>query len=200
MFDVLVIGGGVSGMQCALVLGSALKKPFAATKKVGIVMHQKASHLQNALFHNVLGLPSGKTGAEVLEEGKAQLAKAYPEVIQIEREKVLEVTGNINNFTIVTNKNSYKAKQVVIALNYAKPFTIKGLEEYIIPHKRANIEKDRVQLQHTNHVVKEGLFACGTIAGWRSQFAIAAGNGAQVATDILTIWNNGKHSKVHDKV
>ena len=28
-FDALIIGGGVAGMQCALILGSAKNKPFA---------------------------------------------------------------------------------------------------------------------------------------------------------------------------
>ena len=46
MFDVLIIGGGVSGMSCALVLGSAHKKPFVTDKKIGIITHQKASSLQ----------------------------------------------------------------------------------------------------------------------------------------------------------
>ena len=32
------------------------------------------------------------------------------------------------------------------------------------------------------------------------QLAIAAGSGASVATDILTLWNNGEHSQVHDKI
>ena len=40
----------------------------------------------------------------------------------------------------------------------------------------------------------------GTLAGWRSQFAMASGSGAHVATDILTLWNNGTHTKVHDKI
>jgi thioredoxin reductase len=54
-FNALIIGGGVAGLQCALVLGSAQKKPFTIDKKIGIVLHQKTSHLQNALFYNVLG-------------------------------------------------------------------------------------------------------------------------------------------------
>ena len=32
MFDVLIIGGGVAGMSCALILGSAHKKPFMSDK------------------------------------------------------------------------------------------------------------------------------------------------------------------------
>ena len=33
-FHVLIIGGGVAGLQCALILGSAEKKPFAIGKKL----------------------------------------------------------------------------------------------------------------------------------------------------------------------
>lgn len=200
MFDVLIIGGGVSGMQCALVLGSAKEKPFATEKKIGIVLHQKSSHLQNALFNNVLGLPKGKTGATILEEGRAHLTEVYPHVSQIANEKVCEITGEAGNFQIITNKNTYQSKCVVIALNYSKPFTIDGLDEFIAPHPRAAAKKDRLYLKNEDHLVKDGLYVCGTIAGWRSQFAIAAGSGAQVATDILTLWNDGNHTKVHDKI
>lgn len=200
MFDALIIGGGVSGMQCALVLGSAKDKPFALDKKIGIILHQKTSHLQNALFNNVLGLPEGKTGAEILQEGQLHLKNVYPNVHQIEKEKVLEVTGEAGNFQVITNKDTYQSKLVVLALNYSKPFTIEGLDAFIAPHPRAAVKKDRVYLKNEDHLIKEGMYACGTIAGWRSQFAIAAGSGAQVATDILTLWNDGNHTKVHDKV
>ena len=198
-FNVLIIGGGVAGMQCAIVIGSSLKKPFAIDKKVGIIMHQRSSHLQNALFNNVLGLPPGKFGSDILTEGKKQLADLYPEVSQIENEKVIAVTNDKEGYQITTNKNTYFSKTVIIALNYAKPFSIKGLESYIIPHKKANPTKERIQLINKNHLIQKGLYCCGTIAGWRSQFAIAAGSGASVATDILTLWNDGNHTKIHDK-
>ena len=58
-FDALIIGGGVAGIQCALVLGSAKEKSFAIHKNVGIIAHQKNSHLQNAFFNNVFGLFRG---------------------------------------------------------------------------------------------------------------------------------------------
>jgi len=199
-FDVLIIGGGVSGMQCALVLGSGLKKPYGEGKKVGIILHQRGSHLQNALFNNVLGLDSGTLGRDILVSGKEQLASNYPEVVQIEKEKVLSIKEESGSFKIETNKNQYQTKIAVIALNYFKPFTIDGLEDFIVPHGKASAAKDRIQLKNKDHLIKEGLYACGTIAGHRSQFAIAAGSGASVATDILTLWNGGKHSKVHDKV
>lgn len=198
-FDVLVVGGGVSGMQCALVLGSALSKEYAKGKKVGIIMHQRASHLQEALFNNVLGLVPGTLGKDILEEGKKQLAKQYPEVIQIENEKVVAVLDEGEGYKIITNKDEYTSKMVVIALNYSKPFEIAGLEQYVEKHIRANAMKDRIQLRNFNHLIKDGLYVCGTLAGWRSQFAIAAGSGASVATDILTVWNDHIPTKVHDK-
>ena len=100
MFDALIIGGGVAGMQCALVLGSGLKKPYAANKKVGVIIHQRSSHLQNALFNNVLGLPSGTLGTDVLTAGKKQLTTNYPNVSQIEGEKVISIAIQ-NDFHIV---------------------------------------------------------------------------------------------------
>lgn len=200
MLDCLIIGGGVAGMQCALVLGSANNKEFAKDKSIAIIAHQRSSHLQNALFNNVLGLPAGTLGKDILEDGKKHLQKQYPEVTIIENEKVLFVEDLEGSFKVITNKNEYKSKLVVVALNYAKPFTIEGLENYIAPHPKADVSKDRIWLKNNNHLIKEGLYTCGTIAGWRSQFAIAAGSGASVATDILTLWNDGKHTKVHDKI
>lgn len=200
MFDVLIIGGGAAGMQCALVLGSAGNTAYGKDKRTGIIMHQKASHLQSALLNNVLGITPGTTGMDILERGKQHLAAKYSRVTQIEKEKVVAVTGEAGNFTVRTNKREHKTKIIVVALGYTDLFNIEGLNEYLIPHRLSPPEKNRKQLQNTDHRVKEGIHVAGTLAGWRSQFAIAAGSGAQVATDILTLWNDGKHTKVHDKV
>ena len=200
MFNVLIIGGGAAGLSCALVLGSAKKLAFTQDKSIGIITHQKTSDLQNALFNNVLGLPPGTTGASLLNDGKEQLAKLYPHVEQLDNQKVFEIIKVDNLFQVKTNKNTFQAELVVIAVGYSNLITIKGLEDYIEPHPRAAQEKHRIWLKNTDHLIEKGLYVAGTLAGWRSQFAIASGSGAQVATDILTLWNDGKHSKVHDKI
>lgn len=200
MYDALIIGGGAAGMSCALVLGSAKNKTFAKDKRIGIVVHQKTSHLQTALFNNVLGLEPGTTGESVLKSGKKQLVSLYPHVEQIKGEKVLEISKLTNGFQITTNKNTYQSNIVVVAVGYTNLMTIKGLEQYIEPHPRAAIEKDRIWLKNTDHLIEENLYVAGSLAGWRSQFAICSGSGAHVATDILTLWNDGKHTKVHDKI
>jgi thioredoxin reductase len=91
MFDVLIVGGGVSGISCALVLGSAKNKSFVSDKRIGIFTHQKTSSLQEALFNNAYGIPPGKLGSELLEESTGPLATAYPPITQIPEEKVLTI-------------------------------------------------------------------------------------------------------------
>lgn len=191
--DVLIIGGGAAGMSCALIPGSAKEKSYAQNKKVGILLHQKTSHLQSAIFNNALGIPPGTTGSKILKEGPLHLAQLYPQVRQIVREKVKEITAISSGFLAITNKNSYKARKIVIAVGYSDLLTIKGLEEYIIPHKKSPAAKSRIQLRNEDHLVRQDLYVAGTLAGHRSQFAMACGSGASVATDILTEWNNGEH-------
>ncbi|WP_089666895.1 FAD-dependent oxidoreductase [Gramella sp. MAR_2010_147] len=199
-FDVLIIGGGAAGLSCALVIGSGLDKEFAENRKAGIILHQKSSHLQSALLKNVFGIAPGTKGMDVLDQGVKHLTDIYPEMRQVSSEKVKEVNEINGGFRVITNKSEYTTEKVVVAVGYTSPFRINGLEEYLIPHKKAKISKDRVQLKNDDHLVKPGLYVAGTLAGWRSQYAIASGSGAAVATDILTNWNNGEHTKVHDKL
>lgn len=200
MLDVLIIGAGAAGMSCALVLGSAKNRPYVKTKDIAIITHQKTSHLQTALLNNVLGVSPGTTGASILKSGIKQLNDLYPHITQIDKEKACSITKTTDGFKVVTNKNDYKTKIVVIAVGYTDLITIEGLEEYIAPHPRTEKEKNRVWLKNKDHLVTKNLYVAGTLAGWRSQFAIASGSGAHVATDILTLWNDGKHTKVHDKI
>ena len=146
MFDVLIIGGGVAGVSCGLILGSAHKKNFVFDKKIGIFTHQKTSSLQEALFNNTYGIQAGKLGSELLVESTKQLQELYPHITQIEGEKVMKLDGNYPNFTVITNKNSYSTKNVVVAIGYSNAFAIEGLMQYVVEHKKAVVEKQRIQL------------------------------------------------------
>jgi thioredoxin reductase len=200
MFDVLIIGGGVSGISCALVLGSAQNKPFVKDKKIGVISHQKNSSLQEALINNAYGIAPGTLGTNLLAESRLHLSETYPHITQIQNEKVLNIEGEYSEFTIVTNKNSYKSKIVVVGIGSANTFSIEGLLNYLEPHKKTPLEKQRIQLKNEDHLVTEGIYVIGTLAGLRSQVAIAAGSGAAVATDILTLWNGGIQTQSHDSI
>jgi len=200
MFDVLIIGGGVSGISCALVLGSAKNKAYAAEKHIGIFTHQKTSNLQEALLNNAYGITVGKSGSELLSESITQLSDTYPHIQQIPNEKVIKVEGHYPCFNVTTNKNTYTTKNIVIGIGWANTFNIEGLMQYVEPHKKAMPEKNRIQLKNEDHKVADGIYVIGILAGWRNQLAIAAGSGAAVATDLLTEWNNGIQSQVHDSI
>jgi 2-polyprenyl-6-methoxyphenol hydroxylase-like FAD-dependent oxidoreductase len=200
VFDVLIIGGGVAGMSCALVLGSAHKKSFVSDKKIGIITHQKTSSLQEAIFNNAYGITPGKLGSELLSESIDHLSNLYPHVAQIPDEKAIKIEGEFPNFTVITNKSTYTTKTIVVAIGYSNTFAIDGLMHYVEPHQKTLVEKQRIQLKNTDHKVTNGIYVAGTLAGWRSQLAIAAGSGAAVATDILTLWNGGINSQSHDKI
>ncbi|RTY93954.1 FAD-dependent oxidoreductase [Flavobacterium sp. GT3R68] len=200
MFDVLIIGGGVSGMSCALILGSAKKKTFVADKKIGIITHQKSSSLQEALFNNAYGIPPGTLGSDLLRQSTAHLSQAYPHIQQIPDEKVLKIEGVFPGFLITTNKKSYHTKNIVIGIGASNSFEVEGLMQYVEPHQKSLPEKQRIQLKNTDHKVAEGIYVVGTLAGWRSQLTIAAGSGASVATDILTLWNDGIQTHSHDSI
>jgi thioredoxin reductase len=198
MFDVLLLGGGVSGMSCALVLGSAKNKSFVSDKKIGIIAHQKTSALQEALINNAYGISAKKLGADLLSESIEHLRETYPHITQITDEKVLKIEGESPEFTVITNKNSYKTKSIVVGIGSANTFAIEGLTQFVEPHQKSLPEKQRIQLKNNDHKVAEGIYVIGVLAGWRSQVAIAAGSGAAVATDILTLWNGGVQTHAHD--
>ena len=200
MFDVLIIGGGVAGTSCALVLGSAHPKKFVQEKKIGIIAHQKASALQDAIFYNAYGVPSGALGKDVLEQSLAQLEHNYPHITQIQDEKVLRVLTVAGGYQVITNTSTYHSKMIVVAIGSSNLFAIEGLMEFIEPHAKSLPEKQRIQLKNSDHKVAEGLYVAGTLAGHRSQLAIAAGSGAAVATDILVIWNDGVETHSHDSI
>ena len=210
MFDVLIIGAGVSGMSCALILGSAKNKPFVTDKKIGIIAHQKTSSLQEAIINNAYGIFPAKLGVDLLAESIQHLSETYPHVKQIPDEKVLKIEGKFTSsgrpssscpeFTIITNKNTYKSKMIVVATGYSNTFSIEGLMHYVESHQKSLSEKERIQLRNVDHKVTEGIYVTGTLAGWRSQLAIASGSGAAVATDILTLWNGGIQTQSHDSI
>jgi flavin-dependent dehydrogenase len=83
MFEVLIIGGGVSGMSCALVLGSAKIKNLQLKNQ--IFTHQKSSSLRKLFLITPMEfLP--KHWARIVQSTQ-QLSQLYPHVTQIPDEK-----------------------------------------------------------------------------------------------------------------
>ena len=76
--------------------------------------------------------------------------------------------------------------------------SVKNFNDFIPTEIEKNAIKVNNALDYQTNI--EGIYAIGVLAGHRSQLSIAAGSGASAATDILTLWNDGKPVQVHDAV
>jgi phytoene dehydrogenase-like protein len=100
MFDVLIIGGGVSGMSCASI-GLCKNKKFAAEKTIGF-HHQKSSSLRKLFL--ITPMEFLKHWARIYCH---KALNSYPNSILMSlkyQTKSLKVEGQSPDFTITTNK------------------------------------------------------------------------------------------------
>lgn len=105
-FDVVIIGGSYAGLSAAMALGRAIRK-------VLIIDAGKPCNRQTPHSHNFI-TQDGAKPAEISALAKAQVL-TYP-TVRFENDKVVDVTGANNNFTIVTEqKGAFTAKKIIFA-------------------------------------------------------------------------------------
>lgn len=194
-YDVVIVGGGVSGLSCALVLGSGIAMHDEAKGKRVLVIDNDRSDAKRAVFNNALGIEQGIDGRELLERSRNQVL-SY-EANEIERATVIAVESKAETFQITTHKKEdIQAEKIVFASGF-RGFHIKGLD--LTPEQFPRTDNNtRVMLPNNAYKVMENVYVCGLLSGHSSQWAIASGSGAQVADDILSDWA-GTWKVVHDK-
>lgn len=192
-YDVVIVGGGVSGLSCAITLGSgATKLDYVKDKKV-LVIDAGKSHLKAAKLFNAAGVDSGKPGIEVLASLKERAA-AYDNVELLDG-TVVSVSGTKGAFTVKTEDASFEAGLVVFAPGMAT-ISIEGIGANVVDHKRAP-KPNMLMIENTDGVVADGKYVTGVANGASSMFTTAAGFGAQTATDIISSWTD-KYVVIHD--
>ncbi|GAB6077324.1 NAD(P)/FAD-dependent oxidoreductase [Hydrogenobaculum acidophilum] len=201
-YDIVIVGGGPSGLSCAITIGSAVEHEmeFAKDKKV-LVIDNGTSDLKSAKLNNVPGIKRGTLGKELLEQIKNQ-AIEYP-CIEIIEDTVKRVSKN-GNFHIETSSGKdFEADVLVLATGF-KAFDIEGIELNVVENPLSP-KPNRVMIK-TNEKYEaidkgekpvENLYVAGLLAGFSSMFACAAGSGVQVAINILNKYA-GKPIVIHD--
>lgn len=193
-YDIIIIGGGVSGLSCAITLGSAASKLDVASDKKILVIDAGASHLNKAEINNVAGIAEGTKGPELLES-MAKQAKSYQNVTLLSG-TVLSVTGTKDNFTVTTASDDAFLADTVVFANGMQTIDVKGIDDLVVDHIRAP-RPGMVMIKNDNGKIGDGKYVTGCAAGASSMFATAAGYGAQTATDIISTWT-GKYTVIHD--
>ncbi|EDP76484.1 NAD(P)/FAD-dependent oxidoreductase [Hydrogenivirga sp. 128-5-R1-1] len=195
-YDVVIVGGGASGLSCALTLASAKGRGWEwAEDRRYLVLDTGRSDMNRALFNNVPGIPQGTTGKELLEKIREQI-KTYGGVDFIEDEAV-RVSGERGNFRVKTSGGKeFESEFVVLASGFHR-FEIECDGVEVVENPRSP-KPGRVMLKHDeDYRVRDGLYVAGLLAGGSSMFSVASGIGVQVAINILSEWA-GKPIVIHD--
>lgn len=193
-YDVIIIGGGVSGLSCAITFGSAESKIQDLSNKKILVLDAGMSHLKKAQLYNVPGINAGTKGFELLES-LAKQALSYKS-ISLQTKTVSSVKGTKGNFTVKTTDEESFNTEIIVFANGMQTIEVEGIGACIIPHARAP-RPGMVMIENTNGIIEEGKYVTGCAAGAASMYTTAAGYGVQTATDIISAWME-KYTVIHD--
>jgi len=177
-----------------MTLASAHHKPWFGGRSI-VVLDDERSDLAKARLCNVPGVPVGSLGADVLANMRSQVLQYG--AASIEQVTAQAVTKTEDGWRVLSAcGQGWGARELVLATGY-KRWEIEGLPCRPAPHPRGG-KPDRIMLGHDGaYKVDDSLHVAGLLGGGSSQFAIAAGIGAQVADEILSAWA-GKRTHVHD--
>jgi thioredoxin reductase len=194
MYDVIIVGGGASGLACALTLASSRGRGWSwAEGRTYLVFDTGESDLHKAYLKNVPGVQP-MTGTRLLEVIREQI-KDWGGV-EFSNEKVVEIKKEGEIYKVYTEGGKeYGAKYVVLAGGF-KEFSIKGLELEVVENPKSP-KPGRVMIKHKDFEAMPNLFVVGTLAGLSSHFTSCAGSGVEVAIEILSRMA-GKRIVIHD--
>jgi len=194
MYDVIIVGGGASGLACALTLASSRGRNWDwAEGRTYLVFDTGESDLHKAYLKNVPGVQP-MTGTQLLEVIRKQI-KDWGGV-EFSNEKVVEIKKDGEVYKVYAEAGEeYSAKYVVLAGGF-KEFSIKGLELEVVENPKSP-KPGRVMIKHKDFEVMPNLFVVGTLAGLSSHFTSCAGSGVEVAIEILSRMA-GKRIVIHD--
>jgi thioredoxin reductase len=194
MYDVIIVGGGASGLACALTLASSRGRGWSwAEGRTYLVFDKGESDLHKAYLKNVPGVQP-IAGTQLLEVIREQI-KDWGGV-EFSEEKVVEIKKEGEIYKVYTEEGKeYSAKYVVLAGGF-KEFSIKGLELEVVENPKSP-KPGRVMIKHKDFEAMPNLFVVGTLAGLSSHFTSCAGSGVEVAIEILSRMA-GKRIVIHD--
>lgn len=121
MYDIVIIGAGPAGITASL---------YAKRTNLSVlVLYKDESALEKAeKIENYYGFENGITGQELYKKGIKQAKNLG---IDVKQEEVVKIDYEKNEYKIITTKEEYKTKALILATGNKKNAPkIKGIKEF----------------------------------------------------------------------
>lgn len=198
-YKFIIIGGGISGLSCALTLSSGIKKlGLDPVENRILVIDNNRSDAKKARFFNATGVRFGISGDELLSEMKSQINMyGYVDFLSNSANFITKIN---NHYYISTKENINLVTDYMIIATGFKVFDLNfdnRLNIYIDKIKYPYSDKNRTMLKNINNKITDKMWVCGLLSGVYSQYTSAAASGTDTALKILHEVN-GKFTTLHD--
>ncbi|WP_426448269.1 FAD-dependent oxidoreductase [Paenibacillus sp. S-38] len=179
MYDIAIVGAGPAGASAALFAAKAGKKTL-------LLDHDK-SMTKRAWVENHLGVEE-ISGPDLVDIGRKQAAKFGAELVT---GAVQGISKTDQGFRLEAEGASYEASQVILATGISVELAENaGLKTKEGTEPRIKQVFDVDSQGRTNI---EGIWAAGTAAGVSVHTIITAGDGAQVAVNVISQLNGERY-------
>jgi len=176
MKTVIVVGGGVAGLQAGVFTAKAGEDTLVLDTDESLVYN--TSNVQNLIGHDSIG------GHELVNEGQEKLDTFGGE---LKEEKVEKIERTDEGFRLTTEEDEYESEYVILAsAGNHEPFEPLDLEFEDGVEGPYMMDKHVVTDGHNKAKGTEKVFVAGLTNTWEYQTAVAIGEGAKAAVNLLT--------------
>jgi len=170
-FDVLIVGGGLSGLSAAIFTCRAGLKTVVFDKGESTIADVSR-------VNNYLGFPEGIPGEELIARGRKQ-AERFGAVLKMLRVESLGRREDGSFVAVVEGGEAYRAPRVVIASNKnTKAATDLGLE-------LTGLKSRFLHHDGSGRTAMKNAYVCGRLTEIASQSSISVGDGAATAITLI---------------
>ncbi|QKQ98251.1 FAD-binding protein [Candidatus Nanohaloarchaea archaeon] len=174
MKDVIVIGGGVSGLQAGSFTAKAGEDVLVLDSGESLVLN--TSNIQNLIGHDSI------SGSELLKKGKEKLDEFGGEFKEEEVEKVERTDEGLK---VTTSEEEYETEYVIVASagmhDYLEELDLDFVEGRDDPY----LMDEHIDTDEDNKAA-ENVYAAGLARYWVHQTSFAIGDGTKAAANLLS--------------